>query len=147
MFPVPDPKGGPLLVCSMIVDVTEQRLLETRLCYAEKMKAIGQLSSGVAHDFNNVLAVILGNADLLSEVKAGDPLIAAIIRAAERGRQLTHRLLAYSRKQALRPVPIDLHRLVLDIEDMLRRTLGEGIDSKILREPDLWPVLADPSQV
>ncbi|MSO73570.1 MAG: PAS domain S-box protein [Alphaproteobacteria bacterium] len=146
-FPIPGPAPDSILVCSVIIDMTEQRQLETRLRYSERLKAIGQFSSGIAHDFNNLLAVILGNADLLLAAKVDDQRLAAIIRSAERGRELTHLLLAYSRKQELNPVPVDLHRLVLGIEDMLRRTLGEKIELKISHDSDSWPASADPSRV
>ena len=112
-------------------DVTEQRLADDQLRQAQKMEAVGQLTGGIAHDFNNLLAVMLGNLELIGERAKADTgindLVERGIIAAERGAALTHRLLAFSRKQTLMPTTVDLNRLVSGMADMLRRTLSETI--------------------
>lgn len=121
---------------------------ERHLQQAQKMEAIGQLTGGIAHDFNNLLAVIQGNSELLSETDTGNkPMVQAIIRAAERGANLTQRLLAFSRRQPLRPQTIDLAALVADMSDMLQRTLGETIEVETKAAQDQWTAFADPVQV
>ncbi len=131
-----------------IEDITERRNVEAQLRQAQKMKAIGQLTGGVAHDFNNLLAVILGNAEILQlRHGEGDQPTQAVIRAAIRGAELTQRLLAFSRKQPLRPQIVDLNSLVSDMSDMLHRTLGAMMEIRISPAPDLWRALADPGQL
>jgi CheY-like chemotaxis protein len=114
------------------------------------MEAVVQLTGGVAHDFNNLLAIMLGNAELL-ELGAGAAEeshrhIEEIKAAIFRGSSLTQRLLAFSRKQRLSPVPADVSGLMDGLQDMLRRSLGEAIDLRIEAAPDLWPVMIDPHQ-
>jgi len=132
-------------------DVTERKLAEEKLLQAQKMEAVGQLTGGVAHDFNNLLAVIMGNLEMLGDhVEAGSAahdLIARGINAAERGAALTHRLLAFSRRQTLVPTTIDLNILVSSMTEMLRRTLGEAINIHTIGAPDLWRCRADRSQL
>ncbi|MDX1485218.1 MAG: response regulator [Alphaproteobacteria bacterium] len=129
-------------------DITEYRATKEQLVQAQKMEAVGQLTGGVAHDFNNLLAVIMGNAELLAEKpKNADRLISNILRASARGAELTKLLLAYSRRQPLHPRPVDLARLVPNMQALLERTLGETIDVRLDLASDLWPVLADPGQV
>ena len=136
-------------------DVTEQKLAEQKLRaseaqlrQAQKMEAVGQLTGGVAHDFNNLLAVIKGNAELLTiQSQREDPLIQAIMRASNRGAELTQRLLAFSRRQSLRAEAIDLADVVFKMSDILSRTLGAEIEIETKIEPNLKPAFADPSQV
>ncbi|MCC7416101.1 MAG: PAS domain S-box protein [Acidobacteria bacterium] len=121
---------GPISVFEGIAeDVTERRVLEERLREAQKMEAIGRLARGVAHDFNNVLAAIMGSADLiLTQRPEGDPSheeAQAIVRAADRGAALTRQLLAFSRRQALQPEVLDFHGVVRGMEDMLVRLTGD----------------------
>jgi len=115
------------------------------------MEAIGQLTGGIAHDFNNLLTVILGNFELIGEELGDDKklrtLIESGIKASGRGADLTHRLLAYSRKQSLKPTAIDLDELVVGMSDMLRRTLGGSVEIRVLEEPGLWRCHADQSQL
>lgn len=121
---------------------------ERHLQQAQKMEAIGQLTGGIAHDFNNLLAVIQGNSELLSETEAGNtPMVQAIIRATDRGAHLTQRLLAFSRRQPLRPQTIDLAALVADMSNMLQRTLGETIKIETKAAQNQWTAFADPVQV
>lgn len=132
-------------------DITARKETEAQLRQAQKMEAVGQLTGGVAHDFNNLLAVVLGNLDLTADILDDDDpageLIDKAIGAAERGANLTQRLLAFSRKQALQPEVIDCGQIVDNMEDLLRRTLGETIDIETSANPDLWLCAADPSQL
>jgi len=133
---------------SLAREIEERRSAEDRLRQAQKMEAIGQLTGGIAHDFNNLLAVILGNAELLeAKVDGHDSLLSPILRAAERGSELTQRLLAFSRQQSLHPQPVDLGQLIKDMSDLLRRTLGATIEIEVVSTADLGTALADPGQM
>lgn len=125
------------------------RQSEEGLRQSQKLEAVGQLTGGIAHDFNNLLAVIMGNAELLldEDPQEQPPLIDAIIKASDRGANLTQRLLAFSRKQSLSPQIINLGDLVYGMSDMLNRTLGESIEVTISVDPNIWMTRADPSQV
>ncbi|MEE8499648.1 MAG: PAS domain S-box protein, partial [Kiloniellales bacterium] len=137
--------GGVILV---LTDTTELRESEARLRQAQKMEAIGQLTGGVAHDFNNLLAVIMGNAEILADrIGETDPQLGPILRATRRGAELTDRLLAFSRRQALAPKSVDLDELVLGMTDLLARTLGETILVTASKTPGLWRAAADPGQL
>jgi PAS domain S-box-containing protein len=141
----------------IVTDLTERRRAaatleqtEAQLRQAQKMEAVGVLAGGVAHDFNNVLAVILSFASLvLDDLKPGDPVradIQEIARAGERATELTRQLLAFSRKQVLQPQVLDLEQSVLGMEKMLRRLLGEAIELARLSHASLGRVLVDPGQ-
>ena len=140
--------GGEPRMLIVSLDITAMKQTEERLRQAQKMEAVGQLTGGVAHDFNNLLAVILGNAELLADKAGGDVRrTEAILRAAARGAELTQRLLAFSRRQPLRPQPIDLAGLVAGMSDLLERTLGETIAITATASPELWSASADSGQV
>jgi two-component system cell cycle sensor histidine kinase/response regulator CckA len=128
-----------------------QREAESALRKAQKLEAVGQLSSGIAHDFNNILGIIIGNLDIQIEMldahEEALELGTEALRAALRGAQLVHRLLAFSRNQPLQPKAFDLGSGVRDVESLLRRTLGEHMIIEIQVSDELWPVMADPSQV
>jgi CheY-like chemotaxis protein len=115
------------------------------------MEAIGQLTGGVAHDFNNLLAVVVGNLELVAEQLTRDDrsrlFVEKALGAVERGATLTHRLLAFSRKQALRPEIIDASRLVSGMAELMRRTLGETIEIQVVSDSGLWTTSADPAQL
>jgi PAS domain S-box-containing protein len=122
--------GEPQEIISTVRDVTARTELEERLRQSQKMEAVGQLTGGVAHDFNNLLTVILGNAEILAEESADSEtrsLARMIEDAASRGADLTQKLLAFGRRQSLKPEPLALHEVVQGIMGLLRRTLGEHI--------------------
>lgn len=122
-----------------------------RLARSERLNAIGQLTGGVAHDFNNLLTVILGNGELLSEQLEGSPRLRLLadmtVTAAVRGAELTNRLLAFARRQALEPKNVDINRVVNGMESLLRRTLTEEIDIRIVSGTGLWRAEVDPGQL
>jgi PAS domain S-box-containing protein len=132
-------------------DVTERRRLEEELRQAQKMEAVGKLAGGVAHDFNNLLTAIIGFASLAeAEQMDGTAMhewIMQIRRSGEQAAALTGQLLAFGRRQMLRPVDLDLNRVVDDIQKMLRRLIGEDIELVVQLAPDLKPVRADLSQL
>jgi PAS domain S-box-containing protein len=132
-------------------DLTEKQAAEAHLRQAQKMDAVGQLTGGVAHDFNNILTVITGTIGILSDAVANDPQMSAIARmiddAAERGASLTKHLLAFARKQPLQPREIDVDTLVLETIKLLRPTLGEQIQISPQLRQDSWPALVDPNQL
>ncbi|MCP1335554.1 PAS domain-containing hybrid sensor histidine kinase/response regulator [Futiania mangrovi] len=150
-FVLRDGSGVPLRIIGSMIDVTDQRDLENRLRESQKLEAIGQLTGGVAHDFNNLLTVIVGNAEELTDKLARDPQLRLMaemtLKAAERGAELTSRLLAFARKQTLQPRPLNLNAMIASMDGLLRRTLPEAIEIEVAGAPDLWPVEADPSQL
>jgi signal transduction histidine kinase/CheY-like chemotaxis protein len=127
------------------------RQREEQLAQARKFEAIGRLSGGVAHDFNNVLTAILGYSELLqAQLAPGDPKrrdVEEIRSAAQRAADITRQLLAFGRRQVLSPVLLDVNGVVLGMENMLRRLVGEQVELRLEVEPSLWPVLADSAQV
>jgi PAS domain S-box-containing protein len=132
-------------------EITEQKLLQSQLQQSQKMEAVGRLAGGVAHDFNNMLGVILGYAELtLMTMVPSNPVysnICEISSAAARSADLTRQLLAFARKQTITPRVIDLNETVSGTLKMLKRLIGEDIDLIWRPAPALWPVKADPSQV
>jgi PAS domain S-box-containing protein len=153
--PVSEGAGGYLVV---VADITgrkhsEKRLREheEQLRQSQKMEVVGQLTGGIAHDFNNLLGVVLGNLDLLDGMLQDHPdaqrMLRRAIDAVERGGSLTRQLLAFSRKQVLQPRPIQLGALLVELAHLLRRTLGESVEIETRAADDLWPCLADPSQL
>ncbi|KTT13534.1 histidine kinase [Pseudomonas oryzihabitans] len=130
-----------------------QALLEEQLRQSQKMEAVGQLTGGLAHDFNNLLAGIVGSLDLLT-VRIGQGRLNNLERyttaaqgAAIRAAALTHRLLAFSRRQTLDPKPTDVNRLVAGMEDLIRRTVGPATQIEVVAASDLWSTLVDPPQL
>jgi signal transduction histidine kinase len=131
----------------------EQALLraEEQLRQSQKMEAVGRLASGVAHDFNNLLTPVIGHSQfVLDGLDPGDPIrknLEEIRRAADRAASLTRQLLALSRKQVLQPKVVNINSVVSDMEEMLRRLVGEDLDVIVTMEPHIGPVRADPSQL
>jgi signal transduction histidine kinase len=129
----------------------EREAAWSQLYEVQKMESIGQLTGGVAHDFNNLLMVILGNLQLLRKRLPEDPrllrLVDGAMQGAERGATLTKRMLAFARRQELRPETVDLPRLVEGMGEMLRRTLGPGIQIVTAYRPDLPSIKVDPNQL
>ncbi len=132
-------------------EVNERQQIEAQLFQAQKMEAIGKLTGGVAHDFNNLLQVVRGNLDLLTKDVAGNERaerrVQNAIAGVSRGSKLAAQLLAFGRRQPLEPAPINLGRLVRDMDDMLRRSLGEGVEIETVVDAGLWNCMADPTQV
>lgn len=134
----------------IIKDLTERRALEEQYNHSQRLDAIGQLTGGIAHDFNNLLTVIIGNNELLEARltnKDDLELLQEAQEAAELGAVLTERLLAFARRQPLEPKVVDLNELVLNLSELLRRTLGEAIDLSTILASDLWRSRVDPGQV
>ena len=138
-------------VASLVQDVTERVGLEESLRQSQKMEAVGRLAGGVAHDFNNLLTVILGYSQILAdELPAGNRLSesnAQIRSAADRAAGITRQLLAFSRKQVLSPRVINLNEILLNLDSLLRRLIGEDIEVLSAPAGDLGSVKADPGQI
>ena len=145
-------------ILSVARDMTERRReeeererLQAQLVQAQKMESVGRLAGGVAHDFNNMLGVVLGYTEIaLQKTPPGDPLagyLKEVLKAARRSRDITRQLLAFARQQTVAPEVLDLNTSVEGMLKMLRRLLGEDILLEWHPGPDLWPVLIDPSQV
>lgn len=134
------------------VEIAERERTEVALHQAQKLQAVGQLAGGVAHDFNNMLATVLGNLELMERrLPSGDdrlrPWIERAIGAVQRGAQLTSRLLAFSRRQRLAPQPTDLNRLIGELATLAASTLGRRVQIATDLSPDLWLALVDRSQI
>ena len=129
------------------------RATEEALRQSQKMEAVGQLTGGLAHDFNNLLMGVTGNMELLrTRISQGrltdlDRYIGAALEGSRRAASLTHRLLAFSRRQTLAPKPIDVDQLVLGMEELIRSTVGPGIDMRVNLTQGLWSTLVDPHQL
>lgn len=142
----PSPEG----LTFFIRDVTHEHTIEAQFQAAQRMESLGRLTGGIAHDFNNLLTVILGNADLLAdEIDDAERRAAAdmIAGAAQRAAELTQRLLAFSRRQALAPERIDVDTLVGGMHALLCRALGEHVEIAFVNHAGLWPALIDPTQL
>ncbi|GAC1038831.1 hypothetical protein thsps117_35890 [Pseudomonas sp. No.117] len=134
-------------------DLTDQREIEEALRQAQKMEAVGQLTGGLAHDFNNLLAGISGSLELMAarisqgRVNELDRYLATAQGATKRAAALTHRLLAFSRRQTLAPKPTDINQLVSGMLDLIQRTVGPAIEVQSVGTVGLWPALVDASQL
>jgi PAS domain S-box-containing protein len=149
--PVKDAMGSIIGVAKVARDVTERNQLEAQIIEVQKMEVVGQLASGVAHDFNNILGVIMGYSDLLMEKIGPDSplckLVKEIRHASDRAAGLTRQLLVFSRKQTVQPVVLDLNVVVQDMDKMLRRLIGEHIEISMVTEAQIGHVLADAGYV
>ncbi len=143
--------GQGLLMQGVMYDITEGKRLEDQLRHSQKMEAVGQLAGGVAHDFNNLLMLIQAhNEHLRDRLAADDPArkdALEIENAVTRAASLTGQLLAFSRKQVLRPKVLDLNAVLADVAKMLHRLIGENIEVKVVPAPSLGRVKADPGQM
>ena len=147
-----DAAGAPVEIVGSLVDITERKALEERLRQSQKMEAVGQLAGGVAHDFNNMLAVIRGNAELLmmdekqhtAETREG---LQHVVDASERAATLTRQLLAFSRKQVLVPQPLVLNDVIANLTKMLKRIIGENLDLQCHYASPLPYIQADPGMM
>jgi PAS domain S-box-containing protein len=141
-------------------DITQEREVQTELAAAldelrqsQKMEAVGQLTGGIAHDFNNLLMAISGSLELLSNrlmqgrYKEAERYIVTAQSATKRAAALTHRLLAFARRQALEPKPTNINRLVADMGELIRRTVGPSIKVEVVGAADLWTSEVDPNQL
>ena len=134
-------------------DIGDMRKLEAQLRQAQKMEAVGQLTGGIAHDFNNLLTGVTGSLELLqARIEQGrydavERYVTAAQGAARRAAALTQRLLAFSRRQTLDPRPVNLNRLVADMEELVRRSMGPAITTEVVGAAGLWAVMADANQV
>ena len=143
-----NPGNDDQIYAGTLQDISVQAMNEERLRQAQKMEAIGQLTGGIAHDFNNLLTVILGNAELLQLTLDHDQdLLTEIQSATLRGSALTHRLLAYARKQPLTPKSTNLKALIRNMDGILSRTIGEHIDVMTEFQDDLWRAKVDSGQI
>lgn len=153
-----DEDGRPLKMLGTIQDITEQKhvederaKLEAQLRQAQKIESVGRLAGGVAHDFNNMLGVILGHAEFgLMQIERDHPLhdhLQEIQHAAERSTELTRQLLAFARKQTVSPRVVNLNKTISSMLKMLQRLIGESIELTWLPGPDGWQVRIDPSQI
>ncbi|TVR99212.1 MAG: PAS domain S-box protein [Rhodospirillales bacterium] len=149
--PVRDVHGKVTHYVAVKEEITQRKATEERLRQVLKMQAIGELTGGIAHDFNNMLAIILGNLQLLEEEMADDEakreLITDAIWSAERGAELTSRLLAFARRQRLNPQMTDINMVIREMTDLLRRTLGERIEIREVLSPAVGETMIDRGQL
>jgi PAS domain S-box-containing protein len=140
----------PLRMAGVVMDTTDRRQTEEALRQAQKMEAIGQLTGGVAHDFNNLLTVIVGGLDMIIRRPEATERVVRLaenaMSAARRGEQLTQQLLAFSRRQMLRPQTLNPNRLLLDFEVLAQRAVGETVRLRFDLDPAVDPVRVDPAQ-
>ena len=145
-----DASGDPARMAGVVMDNTERRQTETALRQAQKMEAIGQLTGGVAHDFNNLLTVVVGALELMTRTPSNPDRVArlatAAMTAARRGEQLTQQLLVFSRRQMLRPQTLDPNRLLMEVEALAQRAVGEAVTLRLDLAHEIAPVLIDPAQ-
>lgn len=150
-FVLRDDEGRPAKMAGSLLDVTTQRKLEADVRQAQKLEAVGQLTGGLAHDFNNLLTIMMGSAEVLSEALADAPdlkeLADITLAAAERGGELTSHLLAFARRQALKPRLLDPASLAVRVEKLLRRTVSEDIGLEMLVASDVDTIEVDPGQL
>lgn len=149
--PLIDEQGQVTGVLGVAYDITERIALEAQLRQAQKMESVGRLAGGVAHDFNNMLSIILGNTEMiLEDLDSTNPVIDnlnEIYKAAERSSNLTRQLLAFARKQTITPKVLDLNTTIEGMLNMLRRLIGENIKLAWLPKNNLWTIKIDPSQI
>jgi len=151
--PIRSEDGRLLGFAKVTRDLTEKRVTEERLRQSQKMEAVGQLTGGLAHDFNNLLTGISGSLEMMKiriaqgRMQEFDRYFMAAQGAVKRAAALTHRLLAFSRRQTLDPQPTNTNRLILGLEELVRRTMGPGIEVEVVGTSGVWSTLVDPNQL
>jgi signal transduction histidine kinase/DNA-binding response OmpR family regulator/HAMP domain-containing protein len=149
--PLKDQHGAVTRVIEVARDITVQRRLEEQLLQSQKIEAVGRLAGGVAHDFNNLTAIVLGYGEmLLKQLPPESPSrksVEQIVAAGKRSAKLTRQLLAFSRRQLLQPAVLDLNDLLRDLKKMLGRLIGEDVEIELVLAADLGRVTADPGQI
>jgi PAS domain S-box-containing protein len=149
--PILGADGTPRYLAILEHDVTDRRLMENRLHQAEKMQALGTMAGGVAHDFNNLLTAILGSLELALRRNNGDARLQRLLEnatmAAERGTTLTQRLLTFSRQRDLALRSVEANELIHEMQDLILRSIGAGIQVREDLAADLWPAHVDPDQL
>src|SRR5215216_1807457 len=150
-FPIFGAGGTMNAIGGIAVDITGLKQMEAQLTQSQKMEAVGQLTGGIAHDFNNLLTAILINADILVQQLGSDQnlqrLAQVTLEAAERGAELTSRLLAFSRRQMLEARTVDVNALIVEMEQLMQRSLGEHVSIALALKHDLQPAHIDPHQL
>ena len=151
--PIKNDEGELIGFAKITRDLTEKRAIEEQLRQSQKMEAVGQLTGGIAHDFNNLLTGISGSLEMM-QIRMAQGRTADFERyfiaaqgAVKRASSLTHRLLAFSRRQTLDPKPTNINRLLAGLEDLIRRTAGPAIEVELVGASGLWPTLIDPNQL
>jgi signal transduction histidine kinase len=148
--PVLDQNGKVALSVTTLQDVSARLAAEEARRRSQRLEAVGQLTGGVAHEFNNLLMAISGCLDLLAPHISGDranSLLESAAHAGQRGARLTRQLLAFARRQHLQPEPVDLNALILSLTELLASTLGRGIAVVTRLDPETWPAMADATQL
>jgi two-component system, cell cycle sensor histidine kinase and response regulator CckA len=147
-FPIPAENGAITKIAGVAEDVTERKALEEQLLRVQKLEAVGQLAGGIAHDFNNLLSVIVNYSDFVVEDVADPASVredaTQIRKAADRAAALTRQLLVFSRREIVQPQALDLNAIVIEVEQLLGRTMGENIILRIELAYDLPAIKADP---
>jgi len=150
---IQDDEGTLLGFAKVTRDLSEKRAVKEQLRQSQKMEAIGQLTGGLAHDFNNLLTGIGGSLELMQvKIAQGraseiDRYVMAALGAVKRAAALTHRLLAFSRRQTLDPKPTSANRLINGLDELVRRTVGPSVEVEVVGASGLWPILVDPNQL
>lgn len=151
VIPITNEKGEIIRFVSISKDITKEKALEEQLLQAQRMEVIGRLAGGIAHDFNNYMSAVLGYGELaLDNLKDEDPArksVEIMISAGNMAAILTKQLLAFSRKQVINPVVLNLNKTIEEMGKMLGRLIGENIELEITTDPDLWNVKIDTSQI
>gem|GEM_PF-2072864 len=153
-FPIPGLDGQPAGIAVISNDLTEKRRMEEQLAAASRLEAMGQIASGLTHDLNNILTVVIGNLEMITEERLDLPLsdelrrpLAAALESALQGADLTRSLLAFVRRQAIQPRSVDLNRFVQRMADLLARTLDARIRIETIAGAGLWHCTVDPAQL
>jgi PAS domain S-box-containing protein len=151
--PIRNDSGDLIGFAKVTRDLSEKRAIEEQLRQSQKMEAVGQLTGGLAHDFNNLLTGISGSLEMMhmrfAQGRTGelDRYFMAAQGAVKRAAALTHRLLAFSRRQTLDPKPTNVNRLLTGLEELIRRTMGPVVNVEVVGASGLWPTLIDPNQL